>query len=134
MKVSVSVKGLDGVRRGLVDLRKLSGEETKKEVRDTALTTEGKAKGNLIANKSVITGTLLRSITTELLTEGYEAEVGTVVEYAPYVEFGHRGRRTSRGEEVGGFLVRAKPYLGPAFEDAIAGLLERLRARLKGGP
>ncbi|OGD18842.1 MAG: hypothetical protein A2Y70_00625 [Candidatus Aminicenantes bacterium RBG_13_64_14] len=120
--------------KALVDLRKLSGEETKKEIRDTALTTEGKAKGNLIANKSVITGTLLRSITTELLAEGYEGEVGTVVEYAPYVEFGHRGRRTIGGEEVGGFLVRAKPYLGPAFEDAIAGLLERLRARLKGGP
>jgi phage gpG-like protein len=130
MKVSLEVKGFKDVEGALKDLEKRIPRLTAAEVKSTAITTERLAKKNLIANKSVVTGTLLRSITTEQMNDWMEAEVGTVVVYAPYVEFGHRGRRTIGGEEVGGFLVRGKPYLGPAFEAAVLSLEARLKERL----
>ena len=49
----------------------------------------------------VRTGQLRDSIRVEATREG--AEVGTDVEYAPYVEYGHRG-------------VPPHPFLGPAVE------------------
>lgn len=59
----------------------------------------------------VDTGRLRNSITHK--QEGTDTEViGTNVEYAPYVEFGHH---TSSGK-----LVSGKPYLAPALENHIS--------------
>jgi hypothetical protein len=130
MKVTLEVKGFKDVEGALKDLETRVPALTAAEIKSTALSTERRAKENLTINKSVVTGTLRRSITTEQFRDWMEAEVGTVVVYAPYVEFGHRGRRTIGGEEVGGFLVRGKPYLGPAFEAAVLSLEARLKERL----
>ena len=131
MKVNFELKGMKEVNTALSDLAKKSVIEAKKEIKNIALNTEKLSKENLITNKSVVTGTLLRSMTTDILRDGMEAEDGTVTEYAPYVEFGHIGKRISGGEQVGGFLVRAKPYLVPAFDTAIQGVEERIRRKLE---
>lgn len=67
-------------------------------VRRTALSIEAGAKRVV----PVDTGNLKNSLQTQMVSD-LEAEVGTVVEYGPYVEFG-----TSRQP--------AQPYLGPAAE------------------
>lgn len=69
-------------------------------VRKTALDIEARAK----AAVPVDTGTLKNSIQAEQV-EAFSWQVGTPVEYAPYVEYG-----TSR--------AAAQPYLGPAAEAA----------------
>lgn len=62
----------------------------------------------IVQNKSVVTGVLLNSITHEPMDSRTEV-IGTGVEYAPYVELGHRSR--------GGGHVNPKPYLQPAIEE-----------------
>ena len=61
-------------------------EGLQKDIEKAALTLEKNAKQNC----PVDTGKLRASITTEV--GNLEAEVGTNVEYAPYVELGARGR------------------------------------------
>lgn len=68
-------------------------------VRRTALNIEAHAKRIV----PVDTGNLKNSIQTAMEPDGLEAEVGTAVEYGPYVEWG-----TSHQS--------AQPYLGPAAE------------------
>jgi len=118
MKVSLKVIGLEGVQEAIKDLGKKVQGVTEEEIRAVAIDTEKRSKENLIANKSVVTGTLLRSMTTEILPRGLEAEVGTVTVYAPYVELGTR-------------RSRAKPYLGPAFETAAQGVDGRIGGKLE---
>lgn len=65
----------------------------------TALDMEATGKGLA----PVRTGNLRRSIHTELGQDGLSAEVGTDLEYAPYVEYG-----TSR--------MAPQAYMRPAFE------------------
>lgn len=58
--------------------------------------------------KGYVGGTLRNSITHQQIDENTEV-IGTNVEYAPYVEYGHRTRS--------GGHVAARPYLRPAAED-----------------
>ncbi len=49
-------------------------------------------------------GTLRRSISTEIVDNGFTAEIGPHTEYADYVEYGTR-------------YMNAQPYMRPAFEE-----------------
>ena len=49
-------------------------------------------------------GTLKRSISTEIINNGFTAEIGPHTEYADYVEYGTR-------------YMNAQPYMRPAFEE-----------------
>jgi len=118
MKVKMKIDGLEEVARAIQELSEKTIRATKAEIRSVAENTERRSKENLIANRSVVTGTLMRSMTTEFLEEGLVAEVGTVTEYAPYVELGTR-------------RSRAKPYLGPAFDEAAQGADGRIKGKLK---
>lgn len=89
-----------------VDLKKLNRkvkEDIGSVTAEIAKRISDQSKKNLTLNKSVITGTLRRSMTFVFYQRQIYAECGTNVFYGPYVEFG-----TSRSS--------AKPYLGPAFE------------------
>ena len=79
------------------------------EIEMTALEIESEAKRNC----PVITGRLRASITTFLNRDRLAASVGTLVEYAPLVEFGGQGRR-------------AKPYLYPAYFNNVQKMIKRL--------
>lgn len=65
----------------------------------TALDIEGSGK----EFAPIRTGNLMRSIHTEIGDGGLSAEIGTDVEYAPFVEYG-----TSR--------MAPQPYMRPAFD------------------
>ena len=82
-------------------------------IEKAALTVERKAKQNC----PVDTGKLRASITTEV--GKLEAEVGTNVEYAPYVEFG-----TSKQS--------AQPFMRPALDKAITQLNRDMSKTLGG--
>lgn len=98
--------------------------DTVRALRDACLLVEEEAK----KRAPVDTGTLRRSITTELHKD--YGEVGTNLHYAPYVEFGtglfasnHDGRQTpwsyqsADGEWHTTRGMNPNPFLGPSLDD-----------------
>lgn len=69
------------------------------------------------AKAPVRTGTLRRSITTQIQQAGQRATVGPSVEYGIYVEFGARGRAP-------------RPYMRPAAEAVLPQFVASVRAAL----
>lgn len=69
----------------------------------------------------VDTGNLRNSITSEVAIDEHAVYVGTNVEYAPYVEFGHHQQVGRYVPKIGKRLVRefvpAKPFLAPAIDE-----------------
>ena len=67
------------------------------------------------------TGNLKNSMTSEVSQEEKAVYVGTAVEYAPFVEFGHHQQVGRYVPAIGKRLVRefvpAKPFLAPAIEN-----------------
>lgn len=82
----------------------------------------GKAETYAKALCHVNTGRLRNSITHHQEDESTEV-IGTNVEYAPHVEFGHRqqpGRYVpALGKRLVAEHVKGYPFLGPALEDHI---------------
>ena len=79
----------------------------------------GMAETNVKAITPVDTGNLRNSITHRV--DGVSVYIGTNVEYAPFVELGHRARN--------GKKVNPKPFLRPGIEDNMdqyRGLLEAM--------
>lgn len=64
----------------------------------------------IVQNKSVVTGVLMNSITHEP-RDSHTEVIGTSVEYAPYVELGHRTR--------GGGYVKPKSFLRTAITENV---------------
>jgi phage gpG-like protein len=85
--------------------------EASRVVRESAFALEGAIKANIVGVGAVDTGNLLNSVHTEVL-DPLSAEVGTGVEYAPYIEFGT-------------YRTRARPYFAPAVQ--VVGRLFRMR-------
>lgn len=104
-----------------VNLRKLSRKARKRievSTKETGVKIADQSKVNLTENKSVMTGTLRRSMTSVFYPIGCYSEIGTNVFYAPYVELGtHR--------------ARAKPYLQPAWSKHIDSYQRVLNKELK---
>lgn len=101
-KLTYEFKNLREIK---IDLNKLSRKNRKNAetlTRETGVKIADQSKINLTVNKSVITGTLRRSQTSNFYPLGCYAETGTNVHYAPPVELGTSKRR-------------AKPYLHPAW-------------------
>lgn len=107
-------------------LRELTGSSEKalnaacEELTKTAYDIEKTAKQNIKTNKTVDTGRLLGSVKTKTKKSNgsVEAEVGTNVEYANYIEYGTR-------------KMGAKPFLNPAFDSETAGLDQRIRQAIR---
>ena len=124
---------VDDLNRFSVDIGELSNEieeGVKKVVKNSAFNIESKAKKNINSNKSVKTGHLIRSVSTDV--KGLEATIHTSnLKYAPMVEFGTKAhiirpkskkalywKGASRPvKQVSHPGSKAKPYLIPAFED-----------------
>lgn len=90
------------------------------ELSNTAYSVEKTAKENIKRNRTVDTGRLLGSISTDIKQDGsgVTAEVGTNVEYANYIEYG-----TCK--------MGAKPFLNTAFEEETEGLENRIRQAIR---
>lgn len=99
---------IDEVINSLEKKREKAIEAAEKELQLTALEIERDAK----ISAPVDTGMLRGSITTT--GGGSEYEIGTNVDYAPFVEFGTK-------------YQAAQPFLFPAFEAATEDLPERIK-------
>lgn len=78
-----------------------------KALTEIGIVVTGKAK----VNSPVDTGRLRGSITNEVKPSEKAVYIGTNVEYAPYVEYGHR-------VGTSGAFVPPQPYLKPAVENS----------------
>jgi HK97 gp10 family phage protein len=87
----------------------------KAEIHRAGFDIEARAK----AKVPVLTGTLRRSITTQLENDGMTAVVGPSVEYGIYVEFGTR-------------RMGARPYMRPAAEAVYPQFTDNVKALLRG--
>lgn len=83
----------------------------------------------------VETSNLKQSLTSEVSMEEKAVYVGSDVEYAPFVEFGHHQQVGRYVPELGKRLVRefvpAKPYLKPAIENHLDEYKHILETELK---
>ena len=114
----------------VANLSSKSEDKVKDVLKNSAFKIESKAKKNINSNKSVKTGHLIRSVSTDV--KGLEATIHTSnLKYAPMVEFGTKAhiirpkskkalywKGSSRPvKQVSHPGSKAKPYLIPAFED-----------------
>ena len=83
----------------------------------------------------VATGNLKNSMTSEVSQEEKAVYVGTAVEYAPFVEFGHHQEVGRYVPAIGKRLVRefvpAKPFLKPAIQNHLDEYKHILESELK---
>ena len=121
------------INKFVIDLKEVSEEirsDIQKVLVNSGFNIESKAKKNISSNKSVKTGHLMRSISTDV--KGLEATIHTSnLKYAPMVEFGTKAhiirpknkkalywKGANRPvKQVNHPGSKAKPYLIPAFED-----------------
>ena len=114
----------------VTNLSSKSEDKVKDVLKNSAFKIESKAKKNINSNKSVKTGHLMRSVSTDV--KGLEATIHTSnLKYAPMVEYGTKAhiirpkskkalywKGASRPvKQVSHPGSKAKPYLIPAFED-----------------
>jgi len=116
--VTMKIHGLDELRRKFVQLE----QKTQGRVLENAAV----SGATLIQNAAVkkcpkLTGNLARSIHTEVAERSNTrvmTEIGTNVEYAPFVEFGTR-------------RMGAQPYMRPAFDNNKQAAINEIKAALK---
>ena len=81
------------------------------------------------------TGNLKNSMTSEVSQQEKAVYIGTAVEYAPFVEFGHHQEVGRYVPEIGKRLVRdfvpAKPFLKPAIQNHMDEYKNILETELK---
>lgn len=112
--------------------------EMEKRLKRAATIIGGKCMNYAKKNCPYKTGNLRRSITHQTTKDGDNIveEIGTNVEYAPYVELGHHQEPGRYVPAIGKRLVRdwvpPKPYLKPAFEDHQDEYAQILKSELEG--
>ena len=94
-----------------------------------------KAADYAAALAPVQTGNLKNSMTSEVSQEEKAVYVGTAVEYAPFVEFGHHQEVGRYVPAIGKRLVRefvpAQPFLKPAIQNHLDEYKNILETELK---
>lgn len=140
MKIDVKISGNQAILNRLRGLSSQAISVVADEVEATTMDIHRDA----VARVPVDTGRLKGSLTPVVLKQGEKVtgEVGTNVQYAPYVEFGTGGkvnipqgletyaaRFKGKGERQ--VNLPARPYLFNSGFDNINKMMERLRAGLK---
>ena len=128
----------------VTNLSSKSEDKVKDVLKNSAFKIESKAKKNINSNKSVKTGHLIRSVSTDV--KGLEATIHTSnLKYAPMVEFGTKAhiirpkskkalywKGASRPvKQVSHPGSKAKPYLIPAFEDEKDNFINDLKGAIE---
>lgn len=101
-ELSVSLHGAKDVDRKFKRMPIRLARVMNKLVAESALNIQREARRLC----PVDTGRLRSSIQVAFFAGGLGATVGTIVHYAPYIEFGTR-------------YMKPRPYLGPAYENEI---------------
>ena len=142
--IKVNVNDLNEFSVKILKLSQEAEENVKKVVKNSAFKIQKEAMSNLTKNKSVATGHLRRSVSTDI--KGLEATVHTSnVKYAIMVEKGTKAHLIKpknkkmlywKGASHPVRIVRhpgsrAKPFLEPAFEKEKDQFLENLKEVIK---
>ena len=142
--IKVNVNDLNEFSVKILKLSQEAEENVKKVVKNSAFKIQKEAMSNLTKNKSVATGHLRRSVSTDI--KGLEATVHTSnVKYAIMVEKGTKAHLIKpknkkmlywKGASHPVRIVRhpgsrAKPFLEPAFEKEKDQFLEKLKEVIK---
>lgn len=115
MKISVQVEGGRQLVRKISRLNLVASAQVKDAVAESALNVQRMAKKRC----PVDTGRLRASINAVFFQGGMTGEVGTAVEYGPFIEFGtHR--------------ATAKPFLFPSWEEEKPNYLKNIESIFKG--
>ena len=151
MKIKCELLGMGEVLSEIKSMSVKVDKGVKEKVKHCALRIEARTKDALRSLEAVDTGNLSRSYTTEMTDGGRTAEVGSVLLYALFVEFGTRphfppmealeswARR--HGFEsawpvckaIAEKGLQARPHLFPAFEATVSDFLAELRDMLEKG-
>ena len=98
--MSFELRGLDKLQKHLDDLAKIP------DVQEVVKKHSSQLSQNASRRVPVDTGALKRSITLDISNDGFEAKVGSYMEYAPYVNYGTR-------------FQRAQPFLTNSFNEQL---------------
>ncbi|MDW7759447.1 MAG: HK97 gp10 family phage protein [Acidobacteriota bacterium] len=153
MKVTVTIKGEDEIRKALKKMSKEVRKQVAGEIAATALDIQAEAKRNLDEVKAIDTGELRKKTIVEFSTDKMEAEVGTTAPHGKWVEFGTKHTTKMpppdalehwarwHGMEGAEFAIAknilkrgglpARPWLFPAFEKHAGPFFERIKKILK---
>ena len=108
---------------------------TNEAIYDALQTIGDKAADYAAALAPVQTGNLKGSMESEVNQQEKAVYIGTAVEYAPYVEFGHHQEVGRYVPAIGKRLVRefvpAQPFLKPAIENHLDEYKNILETELK---
>lgn len=96
MKSTFSLKGLDELEKALKE------KATMQDVKDVVKMNGAEMQAKAMRNAPVDTGALKRYIMISIFDGGFTSRVNSLMNYAPYVEYGTR-------------FMNAKPFLKPAF-------------------
>ena len=142
--IKINTSEIDKFAVELTELSEKNRDNVQKAIKKSAFNIESQAKKNLAANKSVVTGHLRRSISTQM--GDLEATIHTSnVKYAVIVEKGSKAHIIRpknkkalywKGASRPVKLVnhpgsKAKPYLEPAFESEKDKFVENLKEAIK---
>lgn len=154
MSVRVTVTGDKEIADLLRRVPKELEGKVKADVGEYALKIQGRAKSYLRTQSTMDTGNLANSILVEFAAQGITAEIGAVAKYAPYVEFGagpaighkrffpppdaldawarHHGFDSAWPvcKAIYEHGLQPRPYLGPAYEDHVGGLVIQIERTL----
>jgi HK97 gp10 family phage protein len=112
--LTVEIKGVDEAVLKFNRFDTVVADRVRAVVKDIAHDIERGAKQKC----PVDTGRLRASITTQLSSDGFGAEIGTNVDYAEYVEFGT-------------VKMEAQPYLFPSLEEQRTHYENQMKAAVK---
>ena len=142
--IKINTNEIDKFAVELIKLSEESRGNVQKAIKKSAFNIESQAKKNLASNKSVVTGHLRRSISTQM--GDLEATIHTSnVKYAVIVEKGSKAHiikpknkkalywkgATRPVKQVNHPGSKAKPFLEPAFESEKDKFIENLKEAIK---
>lgn len=114
--VDLEMKGIEKAIKNIKGYEFRKVKSIRKSVAETAIKIETQAT----AAAPVDTGNLKNSINTQYYQNGLTAEIGTPVEYGPYVEFGTRH-------------MKAQPYLLPAYDRNVKSFKDEIKKIINEG-
>jgi HK97 gp10 family phage protein len=136
---------LTGVKEAIRDLKDWEVEkirESRLQIERSAINIEREAKNACPVDVEILRSSIAKKVTATDSGRVLEAEVGTVVEYAPFVEFGTGDGASSIPAELQEYAsefkgktgrVRnypARPFLFPAWEKERPQFIKRMEAIL----
>jgi HK97 gp10 family phage protein len=139
--IRVKIEGMKEAIRNIQDWEVEKIRQSRLQVERSAINVERDAKNGCPVDTNVLRSSIAKTVTVSDRGRVLEAEVGTSVEYAPFVEFGTgSGVSIPAGQEEFAMQfkgktgrkrsMRARPFLFPAWEQERPKFLRAMEAIL----